>query len=184
MCGKHNHKQRDCPQSQQGVAGKGIHVESHGQTPSSSSISSNPQAAPLNIPGASPTAWPVRLPPSSAPANITASNAAITDTKPVATQVSTQNDDAYLSIRLTREMIVSVDNAVTETVQHQVSQVGGPKMQRQFFTTFWCSFRHPRGNDRVVISAPVHPRVSWSCSRVEVIMRVWIRWRLSLTWRS
>ena len=33
VCGKQGHKQRDCPQSQQGTAGKGVHGQSHGQTP-------------------------------------------------------------------------------------------------------------------------------------------------------
>ena len=31
-CGKQGHKQWDCPQSQQGKAGKGVHDQSHGQT--------------------------------------------------------------------------------------------------------------------------------------------------------
>ena len=30
VCGKQGHKQRDCPQSQQGKAGKGVHSQSHG----------------------------------------------------------------------------------------------------------------------------------------------------------
>ena len=33
VCGKQGHKQWDCPQSQQGKAGKGAHDQSHGQTP-------------------------------------------------------------------------------------------------------------------------------------------------------
>ena len=33
VCGKQGHKQRDCPQSQEGKAGKGVHCQTHGQTP-------------------------------------------------------------------------------------------------------------------------------------------------------
>ena len=33
VIGKQGHKQRDCPQSQQGKAGKGVHRQTHGQTP-------------------------------------------------------------------------------------------------------------------------------------------------------
>ena len=33
VCGKQGHKQRDCPQSQQGKAMKGIHGQSQGQAP-------------------------------------------------------------------------------------------------------------------------------------------------------
>ena len=55
VCGKQGRKQWDCPQSQQGKAGKGVHGQSHGQDPSSSSSSSSsssdPQAVPLSIPG-------------------------------------------------------------------------------------------------------------------------------------
>ena len=67
VCGKQGHKQWNCPQRQQGKAGKGVHGQSHGQDPSSSSSSSSsssdPQAVPLSIPGAKPPGWPLRLPP-------------------------------------------------------------------------------------------------------------------------
>ena len=33
VCGKLGHKQWDCPQSQQGKAGKGVHGQSHDQAP-------------------------------------------------------------------------------------------------------------------------------------------------------
>ena len=33
VCGKQGHKQWDCPQSQQGKAGKGVHGQNHGQDP-------------------------------------------------------------------------------------------------------------------------------------------------------
>ena len=33
VCGKQGHKRWDCPQSQQGKAGKGVHGQSHGQDP-------------------------------------------------------------------------------------------------------------------------------------------------------
>ena len=33
VCGKQDHKQRDCPQSRPGKVGKGVSDQSHGQTP-------------------------------------------------------------------------------------------------------------------------------------------------------
>ena len=33
VCGTQGHKQWDCPQSQQGTAGKGVHGQSHGLSP-------------------------------------------------------------------------------------------------------------------------------------------------------
>ena len=33
VCGKQGHKRWDCPRSQQGKAGKGVHGQSHGQDP-------------------------------------------------------------------------------------------------------------------------------------------------------
>ena len=43
-CGKQGHKQWDCPQSQQGKAGKGVHDQSHGQTPIQQQQSTNSPA--------------------------------------------------------------------------------------------------------------------------------------------
>ena len=69
VCGKQGHKQWDCPQSQQGKAGKAFMARATARTPSSSSSSSsissgsNPQAVPLSIPGAKPPGWPLCLPP-------------------------------------------------------------------------------------------------------------------------
>ena len=61
-CGKQGHKQLDCPQSQQGRAGKGAHSHSQDQT-SRLYSSSSPQAVPLCIAGARQPGWPPRLPP-------------------------------------------------------------------------------------------------------------------------
>ena len=42
VCRKQGHKQRDCPQSQQGKTGKGVHGQSHGQTPMQHQSTSSP----------------------------------------------------------------------------------------------------------------------------------------------
>ena len=51
----------------------------------------------------------------------------ITRTKPAAPEGSTQNDEGYMYIRVLREKMVPVNNGLTQTVQHQVSQVAGPQ---------------------------------------------------------
>ena len=48
-CGKQGHKQRDGPQSQQGKAGKGVHIARATARPPYSS--SGPKPVPLSIPG-------------------------------------------------------------------------------------------------------------------------------------
>ena len=42
-------------------------------------------------------------------------------------------------------------------------------MQHQFFTPFWCGRRHPRHSSGVELPAPSIPRVSRSCSLVDVV---------------
>ena len=60
VCGGQGHKQRDCPQSQQGKTGKGVHGQTHGQIPIEQQQS---MIGPLSIPGARQPGWPLRLPP-------------------------------------------------------------------------------------------------------------------------
>ena len=57
----------------------------------------------------------------------TASKAVVAEIKPAAPEPSTQNDDNYVYIRVPRERMAPVDNGLTETVQHQVSQSAGPQ---------------------------------------------------------
>ena len=52
----------------------------------------------------------------------TASKVVVTKTEPAASEASTQNDDDYGYIRVPRENMAPVDNGLTGTVQHQVSQ--------------------------------------------------------------
>ena len=51
----------------------------------------------------------------------------VTKTEPAAPEASTQNDEDYVYIRVPREKMAPVDNGLTETVQHQVSQSAGPQ---------------------------------------------------------
>ena len=57
----------------------------------------------------------------------TASKAVATKTEPAVPEASTQNDEDYVYIRVPREKMAPVDNGLTETVQHQVSQCAGPQ---------------------------------------------------------
>ena len=124
VCDKQGHKQWDCPQSQQGKAGKGVHDQSHGQTPIQQQQSTN---------GSAQHTWSktTGMAPASAIPQAsgyqTASKAVITKTELAALEASTQNDEDYVYIRVPREKMASVDNGHTETVQHQVSQSAGPQ---------------------------------------------------------
>ena len=50
-----------------------------------------------------------------------------TKTEPAAREASAQNDEDYVYIRVPREKMAPVENGLTETVQHQVSQSAGPQ---------------------------------------------------------
>ena len=60
VCGKQGHKQWDCPQSQLGKAGKGVHGQTHGQTPVQQQQS---PSGPAKHTRATQPEWPLRLPP-------------------------------------------------------------------------------------------------------------------------
>ena len=124
VCAKQGHKQWDCPQSQQGKAGKGVHGRSHGQTPiqQQQSTSGPAEHTRSKTTGMAPTSATSR-----ASAYKTASKAVLMETEPAAPEASTQNDDDYVYIRVPRGKMLSVDNRLTETVQHQVSQTAGPQ---------------------------------------------------------
>ena len=51
----------------------------------------------------------------------------VTKTEPAAPDASTQNDDDYVYMRVPRENMAPVDNGLTETEQHQVSQSDRPQ---------------------------------------------------------
>ena len=112
-----------------------------------------------------------------------ASKVVVTKTEPAAHKASMQNDDDYVYIRVPREKVVPVDSGLTEMVQHRYPRALGHRKQRQFFTPFRCSCRHPRRSSRMVIPAPFHTRVFRSYRWVEVVIRAWIRWRPHRTWR-
>ena len=124
VCGKQGHKQWDCPRSQQGRAGKGVHGQSHGQTPiqqqqftNGSAQHTRSKTIGMAHASASPRASGYQ----------TASKVVVTKTEPAAPEAPTQNDDDDVYIRVPRENMVPVDNGLTETVQHQVSQSARPQ---------------------------------------------------------
>ena len=124
VCGKQGHKQWDCPQSQQGKAGKGVHGQSHDQTPTQQqqSINGPAQHTRSKTTGMAPASATPR-----ASGYQTASKAVVTEAEPAAPEASTQNDEDYVYIRVSREKMVPVDDGLTETVQHQVSHSAGPQ---------------------------------------------------------
>ena len=176
VCGKQDHKQRDRPQSQQSKAGNGFHGQSHGQTPiqqqrSTSGPAQHTRSKKTGMAPASAT--------SRASAYKTTSKAVVTETEPAAPEPSTQNDDDYVYIR------VPVDFGLTETVQHQVFQSAGPQNAAPVHHSVPVLLPAPTSQQcsRVEISAPFYTRVSQSYTRVEAVIRAWIRWRPNRIWR-
>ena len=180
VCGKQGHKQWDCPQSQQGKAGNGVHGQSHGQTPTQ-------QQQSINGPAQHTRSKTTGMAPASATrasAYKTASKAVVTETEPA---VRLNHLDGMTTTTCTfachgkgwRQWIMGSPRWCSTRCLRAL----GHRMQRQFFTPFRCSCRHPRRSSHVVIPAQFHTRVSWSYSRVEVVIRAWIRWRPNCTWR-
>ena len=122
VCGKQEHKQWDCPQSQQGKAGKGVHGQNHDQIPvqQRNSPSGSAQHTRSKTIGMAPA-----TPPPRASAYKTASKAVVTETEPAAPEPSRRNDE-YVYIRVPRERMAPVDYGLTKTAQHQVSRSAGP----------------------------------------------------------
>ena len=98
-----------------------------GATARASYSSSSPQAVPLSVPGARPPGWPLRLPLLELVRIRPPQKRWLRETEPAAPGSSTQNGDGYVYILVQRENMVPVDNGLTETVQHQVSQSAGPQ---------------------------------------------------------
>ena len=180
VCGKQGHKQWDCLQSQQDKVGKGVHDQSHGQTPvqQQPSPSGPAQHTRSKTTGMVPATATPR-----ASAHKTASKAVVTETEPAAPEPSRRNDDNYVYIRVPRERMAPVGMGSLRRCSTRCLRALGQRMQRQFFTPFRCSCRHPRRSSHVVIPAPFHTRASQSYSLVEVVIRAWIRWRPNRTWR-
>ena len=121
--GKQEHKQWDSPQSPQGKAGKGVHDQSHDQiaTDWRQSTKGHAQHTRSKTTGMAPASATPR-----AGEYQTASKAVVTESEPTAPEASTQNDDGYVYICVSRDNMAPVDNGRTETVQHQVFQSAEP----------------------------------------------------------
>ena len=105
VCGKQGHKLRDCPQSQQGKTVKGVHRQSHGQTP----IQQQPTSGPVQRTRSKTTGM---APASAIPrdsAYKTVSKAVVTETEPAVPEPSAQNDDDYVYVRVPREGMAPVE---------------------------------------------------------------------------
>ena len=113
VCGKQGHKQRDCPRSQQGTGGKGVHAQSKGQIPIQQQQSTNGPAQHTRSKKTGMAPAPATL---RASGYKTASKAVITEAEPAAPEASTQDDAGNVFIRVPREKMVPVDNGPTETV--------------------------------------------------------------------
>ena len=110
--------------NQQGKAGKGVHGQSHGQTPIHQQQSTG---GPAQYTRSKTTGMAPASATPQASGYKTASKAVVTETELVAPEPSTtQNDDDFVYIRMPRERMATVDNGLNETVQHQVSQSAGP----------------------------------------------------------
>ena len=115
-------KQRDCPQSQQGKAVKGVHGQIHGLTPIQQQQSTNglAQHTRSKTTGMAPACATPR-----ASGYKTPSKAVVTEIEPAGPEASTQNDDDY--VYMPRKKMAPVDDGLTETVQRHVSQSAGPQ---------------------------------------------------------
>ena len=99
ICGKQGNTQCDCPQSQQGKAGKGVHGQSHGHAPKQQQQKSTSGPAQHTRSKATGTAPASATPTAGASGRKTTSKAVVTGTEPAAPAASTQKDDDYLYIR-------------------------------------------------------------------------------------
>ena len=97
VCDKQGHKRWDCPQSQQGKPGKGVHGQTHGQTP----VQQQQQfpSGPVKHTRSKTTGMAPATATPRASAYKTASKAVVTDTQPAAPGPSKRNDDDYVHSR-------------------------------------------------------------------------------------
>ena len=124
VCCKQDNKQWDCPQSQQGKAGKGVRGQSHGQDPKQKEQQQQQQQQQRSTRGpaqhtrskATGMAPASATPTAGASGYKTASKAVVTGIKPAAPATSTEKDDDYVYIRVPRETVAPLDTGRTETV--------------------------------------------------------------------
>ena len=172
MCGRQGHQQWDCPQDQQGKAGKGIQGQDHRKTPKQQqqSTSGPAQHTRSKATGMAPASATPR-----ASGYKTASKAVVTETEPAAPEASTQNGDDYVHICVTQRRWRQWMTGSQRRCSTRFPRALGHRMQNQFFTPFQCSRRHPRPSSGVKTPATFIPRVSRSCSLADVVTRAWIR---------
>ena len=173
VCCKQGHKQRDCPQSQQGTARKAIHGQSHGQTPKQQPSTSGP----VQYTRSKTTGWPLRLPPPD-----------LVKTRPSQTRWLRRSN--LLRLKRLRKMMTTCKFACGGRRWHQWI-TGSP---RWYSTTFPRLGPHNAApvlhSVSVWLSAPESQqwrgdltRVSRDYSLADMAIRQWIRWRLNRTWR-
>ena len=132
VCGKRGHKQWDCPQSQQGKAGKGVHCQSHGQDPKQQQHQQQQQQRSMSGPAQHTRKNATGMAPASATLIAgasgykSASKVVVTGIEPATPAASTEKDD-NVYIPVPRQKVAPVDTGRTETVQHHVSQSAGPQ---------------------------------------------------------
>ena len=132
VCGKQGHTQWDCPQSQQGKAGKGVHCQSHGQDPKQQQHQQQQQQRSMSGPAQHTRKNATGMAPASATLIAgasgykSASKVVVTGIEPATPAASTEKDD-NVYIPVPRQKVAPVDTGRTETVQHHVSQSAGPQ---------------------------------------------------------
>ena len=181
VCGKQRHKQWDCPQNQQGKARKGVHGQSHRQIPIQRQQSTSDPAhhTRSKTTGMAPVSATPR-----ASAYKTASNVVVTET-------NLPRLNHLRSMTMTTCTFACRGNGRRQRImgsprrcRTRCLRALGRRMQRQFFTPFRCSCRHPCRSSRVVIDS-----ITISYVRVSVlqpggvVIRAWIRWGPNRTWR-
>ena len=87
--------------------------------------SGSPQAVPLSIRGTTQPGRPLRLPPLELVGTRPPQKRWLLRRNPATSEASTQNDDDYELIRVSREKMAPVGNGLAETVLYQVSQSAG-----------------------------------------------------------
>ena len=173
------HKQWDCPQTQQGKAGKGVQGQSRGQTP----YSSSQQMVPLSTPGARPPRWPLRLPPLE-----------LVCTRPPQNRWFWRQN--LLRLKHLRRRTTTTCAFVCRRTRWRQWITGSPtpcrttcpklghRIRHQFFTPFRCSRRHPRHSSGVEILTPFHTLMSRSRSLADAVERAWNPWRTDRNWSA
>ena len=170
VCGKQGHKQWDCPQSQQGKAGKDVHGQSHGQIPIKQQQSTNGPAQHTRSKTTGMAPAPLELVGTRPPQKRSLRRPNLLRLKRLRRMTTTTCTFACRG-RIWRQWI----RGSPRWCSTRFPKALGHRMQHEVFTPFRCSRRQPRHSSGVEIPAPVIPRVSWSCSLANVVTRWWIR---------